>query len=442
MDVLSGSSDPDGDPLTVASLSTPAHGSAVIYSDNTVTYTPASGTMATTDTFTCTISDGYGGTATSTVTVYLADRPPVVCELSISPHGAALTFGVLECASDPDNDALTLTAVSTPTSGTAAINSDGTVTYTPNSGTTAATDSFTYTVSDGYGGTATATVHVYLANRPPVANDFTVYRLGTSSVTFDARTRAYDPDGDVLTVTSVSTPTSGTAAINSDGTVAYTPNSGTGGSTDSFTVTISDGYGGTATAQVTVSQLQPPSLAPLSDMTTYEGQTISTTATASDPQGFGLTFGLVNPPPGASIDPVSGQITYQPATAPLTATITVQVTDAAGLSDSKSFNVTVYDVPPIADAFTASASQVYIGQSVTFTLVNPHDPAGGDDPSTFTYVWTIDNGTPITTSSPTYTTSFSTSGTHTIKVRILDDGGAYTDYTLTINVMPNQPPPP
>jgi hypothetical protein len=198
----------------------------------------------------------------------------------------------------------------------------------------------------------------------------------------------------------------------------------------------------TVTATATIAQAQPPMLMPLSDMTTDEGQTLSTTASAHDPQGLALAFSLVNPPAGASIDPTSGQITYHALDAPRTATITVQVTNAAGLSDSKSFNVTVYDVPPIADAFTASESTIYVGDSVTFTLVNPHDPARGDDPSTFTYVWTIDNGTPITNSSPTFTTSFTTSGSHTITVRILDDGGAYTEYTLTVNVMPTQPPPP
>jgi len=61
-----------------------------------------------------------------------------------------------------------------------------------------------------------------------------------------------DPDpGDVITVTMVTTPTSGTAVINADGTVRYTPAPGFVG-TATFGYTIDDGHGETATATVTV----------------------------------------------------------------------------------------------------------------------------------------------------------------------------------------------
>ena len=45
-------------------------------------------------------------------------------------------------------------------------------------------------------------------------------------------------------------------AINPDGTVTFSPSAGYSGS-DSFSYTVSDGQGGTATASVTV-QVQPP----------------------------------------------------------------------------------------------------------------------------------------------------------------------------------------
>lgn len=61
-----------------------------------------------------------------------------------------------------------------------------------------------------------------------------------------------DPEGDVLTVVSVTTPENGTAAISNNGKeVTYTPNAGYSG-TDSFTYTISDGHGNTSTATVTL----------------------------------------------------------------------------------------------------------------------------------------------------------------------------------------------
>jgi hypothetical protein len=60
-----------------------------------------------------------------------------------------------------------------------------------------------------------------------------------------------DPDGDVLAVESVAQPQHGSAAIQPDGTVRYTPAIGFEGA-DSFAYTVSDGRGGTATASVSV----------------------------------------------------------------------------------------------------------------------------------------------------------------------------------------------
>lgn len=73
--VLSNDDDPDGDPLTITSVTDPAHGSTVIQGTNIV-YTPDSG-FSGTDGFNYSISDGKDGTATAgvTVTVESADEP-------------------------------------------------------------------------------------------------------------------------------------------------------------------------------------------------------------------------------------------------------------------------------------------------------------------------------------------------------------------------------
>ena len=60
-----------------------------------------------------------------------------------------------------------------------------------------------------------------------------------------------DPDGDALTVTGASTPANGTAVVNANGSITYTPAAGYVG-TDSFTYTISDGRGGVGGASVSV----------------------------------------------------------------------------------------------------------------------------------------------------------------------------------------------
>ena len=60
-----------------------------------------------------------------------------------------------------------------------------------------------------------------------------------------------DPNGDSLIVTAVTAPLHGSAVLNADSTITYTPVTGYLGG-DSFTYTVSDGHGGTATANVAV----------------------------------------------------------------------------------------------------------------------------------------------------------------------------------------------
>jgi hypothetical protein len=81
---------------------------------------------------------------------------PAPDALLVNPNQATI-LNVLANDTDPDGDPLTVTAVTTPQHGTAALNSNGTVTYTPTTGYTG-TDAFSYTVSDGRGGTASAAV--------------------------------------------------------------------------------------------------------------------------------------------------------------------------------------------------------------------------------------------------------------------------------------------
>jgi hypothetical protein len=88
-------------------------------------------------------------------------------------------------------------------------------------------------------------------NRVPVAKADSASTLKSVAVTVAVLANDSDPDGNTLTVTAVTTPAHGTAVIQSNGTVKYTPTSGYGG-TDSFTYTVSDGHGGTATGTVTI----------------------------------------------------------------------------------------------------------------------------------------------------------------------------------------------
>lgn len=75
--VLANDSDADGDSLSVTAVSNAAHGTVVRNANGTVTYTPMAGYTGA-DSFTYTLSDGHGGTATGTVSVTIAASTPAV----------------------------------------------------------------------------------------------------------------------------------------------------------------------------------------------------------------------------------------------------------------------------------------------------------------------------------------------------------------------------
>jgi subtilisin-like proprotein convertase family protein len=164
-------------------------------------------------------------------------------------------ISVLVNDSDDDGDPIDISSVSDPANGAAVDNGEGTITYTPDQDFNGQ-DTFTYTIDDGKGGTDTATVTVTvnpIADPPGAVDDTAATDEGTAKI-IDVLANDSDPDGDTLSVTDVSTPANGTAVINPDDTITYTPDAGFTG-TVTFDYTISDGNGGTdtGTVEVTVS---------------------------------------------------------------------------------------------------------------------------------------------------------------------------------------------
>ncbi len=92
------------------------------------------------------------------------NRPPTATnDSAVAYAGQATRISVLANDTDPDQNALTVSAVTQGQNGGVIINADGTLTYTPRAGFTGS-DSFNCTISDGKGGTATASVLVNVLN--------------------------------------------------------------------------------------------------------------------------------------------------------------------------------------------------------------------------------------------------------------------------------------
>ncbi|MCF6443337.1 Ig-like domain-containing protein [Nereida sp. MMG025] len=231
------------------------------------------GETATT-TVTYTISDGNGGTDTATVTFTVEginDGPEAVDDTAATDEDEPVTIDVLGNDSDPEGDDLTIVEASVPADqGTVEI-VDNQLVFTP------APDfngeaTITYTVEDegGLQDTADVTVAVASENDGPVAVDDADETDQDTAITLDnVLNNDSDADGDDLTVLrvegltgNVGSPIEGSngglITINEDGTASFDPNGdfdelGEGDTAETTVLyTVTDGNGGTAIAEVTV----------------------------------------------------------------------------------------------------------------------------------------------------------------------------------------------
>ncbi len=165
--VLANDTDPDGDVLTAAMVSGPAHGTLALAGDGSFTYVPDAGHVGA-DSFLYTAGDGLVA-VTGIVTITIRNAAPVADASGwTTPFATDLSIdapGVLAGASDADGDPLTAVLESGPAHGSLALAPDGSFTYRPDPGA-AGTDTFTFRASDGITSSGIATVTISIG-RPP-----------------------------------------------------------------------------------------------------------------------------------------------------------------------------------------------------------------------------------------------------------------------------------
>lgn len=150
----------DGASLTIQSVGSSTHGTAVLQADGTVSYTPQNGYVGQ-DGFDYTVSDGQAqATAHVIINLVNVNASPNAADDLIQSSTAdpdLLEVPVLSNDVDPDADPMTITDVSPASNGaTATVYGQNIQVYNLHEGPT----TFTYTVSDARGGISTANVIV------------------------------------------------------------------------------------------------------------------------------------------------------------------------------------------------------------------------------------------------------------------------------------------
>ena len=273
--------------------------------DGTVTYDPrVSDTLQNlsamdspvVDSFSYTISDVSGATATAQVSITVSgqnDNPHAATDTLATNEDMTVLFNpLIDNGNGPDfdtdiTDTIMVSDIDAASvlGATMTLDENGTVTYDPTNSASlqnlSATDgpvndSFFYTISDESGATSTAQVSITVSGRndnPNAANDVLATnkdtRISFNPLSDNGNGPDSDPDStDVLTVSSVDSESSlgATVTLNEDGTVTYDPtmaatlqglNMTDAPLVDTFDYTSSDGNGGTDTATVTVTVTGP-----------------------------------------------------------------------------------------------------------------------------------------------------------------------------------------
>ncbi len=462
--VLANDADPDGDALIVTStgsLTTVNGGTAVMAADGSFTYTPAANYDGP-DSFQYTISDSNGGTATALVDITVApvnDAPVANDDRLSGLEDTAISGNVLTNDADPDGDALTVTSTGTLTTGkggTVVMAADGSFTYTP-AADYDGPDSFLYTVSDGNGGTATARVGITVApvNDAPRPIDDLASGLEDTAITGNVLTNDADPDGDVLTVTSTGTLTTGsggTVVMAADGSFTYTPAADFSGA-DSFTYMVSDGNGGTAmaTARLDIAAVND---VPIANDDSFAGSedanlTGSVLGNDTDPDGDPLTVvslgTMTSAEGGTVILNADGSFAYTPpADFNGPDSFTYVVSDGNGGTATATAHIdvaAVNDVPVAADDSYTATQGVEIRGNL---LDNDHDPDGDPLAVTNTGMFTTGIGGQVQIAADgtfAYRAPTSFTGTDTFTYTVTDGAGGTATATATIDVVSSNTAP-
>jgi hypothetical protein len=267
--------------------------------------------------FAATAFDIYGNQSdySNEVSYTVPNNPPLAQQGTLNTQEDTAAVGTLR-ATDPEGQTLVFSIVSPPAKGGVSLidSSTGAFKYIPNSNANGI-DSFTFKTNDGNSDSNTASVSVSISavNDPPTAEPDQATATQGTPITINVLANDRDVDGDTLSLVRVGSAANGQASITSTA-VRYTPLSTFTG-TDSFTYTVSDNRGGTASASVTIQVLNvnSPPIARDSSISVRSDSSVVGILTATDLDGNALQYSILSSPSKGTVrmtNSSTGTFTY------------------------------------------------------------------------------------------------------------------------------------
>ena len=432
INVIANDTDVDSDPLAISTAS--ASTGSVSVSGSNLVYTPEANFNGQA-VVNYTLTDGTTTAAgVLTVTVTAVNDAPVANPdtATILEDAAATNINVLGNDTDEENDALSISALTT-TSG--AVTSTGNDVIFTSEANFNGQVTVNYTLSDG---TDTAmgvlTITVTPVNDAPIANPDSATILEDAVTTnINVLSNDTDPENDSLTISEASTNTGSVSVAGSN--LAYTPEADFNGQAV-INYTLSDGTDtASGVLNITVTPVNDSPVANPDTATINEDSstTVNVVANDTDTEGDSLTITTVSADSGSATI-VANQIQYTPqADYNGTAVVTYTVSDGEAAT-SATLNITINSVN---DAPVASPDTATILEDAAATNINVlgNDTDVENDTLSISTV-TATSGT-VTSSADDviYTPEANFSGQVTINYT-LSDGTDTANGVLTITVTP------
>lgn len=304
---------------------------------------------------------------------------------------------------------------------------DGTLSGTPPADATGSL-AVDFDAVDPNGLTASTTLTINI-NEPPIAVDDEVTTTQNVAVLLEGLlANDSEPNGQDISILTVDSPQNGETELQADGvSIRYTPNLDYVGS-DSFTYTIEDESGLTASANVAIT-VTPENQAPTALIVTNVNSGpaalfVEFTGSGSTDENSGTLQYAWNF--GDGVGSATDADTSYTFTSAGSYTVTLTVTDDEGLVDVGTTTITVSAPPNSAPTAVASASP---NNNNPFQF--GFDGSGSSDSEgAVSYQWNFGDGNSSTEVSPTYI--FALAGSYDVSLTVTDEGGLTDSVTLQV----------